>query len=205
MDAETGRLKMLSTAGLIARFYEGCPLKEIYEMILSHYERLLTILEDPETASEVSVLMGLPANKVRDIAESIIVRLLYNKSKDAYISLGLRHDTSISEAHQRWQRLMKLYHPDRRNGSGMYDDKAKQINEAFAEINKKGKEVLPTVEKRIYTGVTKEREKTDRRAKMNKAPFLSVRYIPIFILGLAVLIALFMLSFCISRVVSTVQ
>src|SRR5208283_4412944 len=136
MDAETSRLKMVSTAGLIARFYEGCRLREIYEMILSHYERLLTILEDPETAAEVSGMMGLPADKIRDITESIIVRLLFNKSNDAFISLGLRHDASISEARHRWQRLMMLYHPDRQNGARMQDDKAKRINEAFGEINK---------------------------------------------------------------------
>ncbi len=205
MDAETSRLKMLSTAGLIARFYEGCRLREIYEMILSHYERLLTILENPGVAADVSGLMGLPADKVRGIVESIIVRLLFNKSNDAFISLGLRHDVSISEARRRWQRLMMLYHPDRQNGAGMHDDKAKRINEAFAEINKKGREVISTGGKNIYTGFAKEREKTDSRAKMNNPPFRHARYIPVFILGLAVLIALFMLSFCISRVVSTVR
>ncbi len=205
MDVETSRLKMLSTAGLIARFYEGCRLREIYEMILSHYERLLAILEAPETAAEVSGLMGLPADKVREITESIIVRLLFNKSNDAFISLGLRHDASLSEAHHRWQRLMMLYHPDRQNGTGMHDDKAKRINEAFAEINKSSKEVISTGETRVYAGITKERGKTGSRAKMNNTTFRRVRYIPIIILGLAVLIALFMLSFCISRVVSTVQ
>ncbi len=204
MDAEANGLKMLSTAGLIARFYEGCPLREIYEMILSHYERLLTILEDPGTAADVSGIMGLPANKVRDLVESIINRLVFNKSEDAFISLGLRHNASISEAHQRWQRLMMLYHPDRQNGSGMHDDKAKRINEAFSEINKKGEKVISTGSKKIYAGVIRERKKSDRRAKVNGAHFLHFRYIPVFILGLTVLTALFMLSFCISRVVSTV-
>lgn len=195
---------MISTAGLIARFYEGCRLREIYEMILSHYEKLLTILEDPETAAEVSGLMGLPVDKVKDATESIIVRLLFNKSDDAFVSLGLRHDASISEAHHRWQRLMMLYHPDRQNGAGMHDDKAKRINEAFAMINKKTKEVISTGEKQLYTGTTKQREKTYSRTKKHKAPFQHARYVPIFILGMAVLIALFMLTFCISRVVSTV-
>jgi hypothetical protein len=99
---------------------------------------------------------------------------------------------------------MMLYHPDRQNGSGMHDDKAKRINEAFAEINKKSREVISTGEKRIYGGAAKEREKTYSRAKRPKATFQHIRHIPIFILGLAVLIALFMLSFCISRVASTV-
>ena len=179
-------------------------MREIYEMILSHYERLLTILEKTETAADVSGLMGLPADKVRDITESIIVRLLFNKSKDAFISLGLRHDVSLSEAHQRWQRLMMIYHPDRQNGGGMHDDRAKRLNEAFAEINKKRKEAVTAWGEKKYTGIIKEREKTDSRAKINNAPFRHVRYVPIFILGLAVLIAFFMLSFCISRVVSTV-
>ena len=201
--AEEKRFGLLATAGLIAGFYTGSSMREIYELIIAHYETLLGILEDSETAAEISKLMSLPVEKTKDITESIIASLLFNKSNDPFISLGLRHNVPLQDARHRWKRLMTLYHPDKHHNSIIYDDKTKRINEAFAEVNKKRQESPLFEERSDNYEIAKQVRKTDGKVKTNKEYFKRLRYVPFFILGLAVLIAVSLLSFCVTKVAST--
>ena len=137
----------MTAAGIIACYYSGCSMQEIHESIITNYEKLLVILEDSVTAHEIAELMSLPVGKIKEITESIVAQLLFNKNQDPFISLGLRHDVSLPEAHQRWKRLIVLYHPDRQKESGMPDDRAKRINEAFAELNIKKRGGIPAERK----------------------------------------------------------
>jgi len=200
-EAQERRIRILSAAGLIAGFYSGSSIRAIYASVVTHYETLLSILEDPETAAEVSRMMGLPVERIKDITEAIIVRLIFNKSNDPFVSLGLKHNVSQQEAHKRWKRLIMLYHPDKQKGPGIQDDKAKRINEAFTKVNKITKEGVPGMEINI-AGIVKGRAKADGRAEINREYFQPARYIPKVILVSVVLLAAFMLSFCAYRVAS---
>jgi len=140
------RMRAISAAGILAGFYEGCSLREIYELTVVNYETILGILEDPKTAAGIAALMDLPVEKTRDIAESLIARMLFNRHSDPFVSLGLKQDVSLQDAHQRWKRLLTLFHPDRHGGSKMHAEKSKRINEAFAHINRKRTVEMPDME-----------------------------------------------------------
>lgn len=201
--AEEKRFGLLATAGLIAGFYTGSSMREIYESIIVHYETLLGILEDSETAAEISRLMSLPVEKTKDITESIISGLLFNKSNDPFVALGLRPNVPLPDAHQRWKRLMTLYHPDKHRNSIIYENKTKRINEAFAEVNKKKQESPISEERSNNAEIMKQVRKKSGKVKMNKEYLKRMRYVPYFILGLAALIAVSLLSFCITKVAGT--
>lgn len=203
VQAMEKKMKLLTAAGIIAGYYSGSSLREIYGQIIANYEKLLGIMEDPETASELAKLMDLPAEQIKEIADSIITRLLFNKSRDPFISLGLRHDSSLPEAHHRWKRLIVLYHPDRQKDSGMPDDRAKRINEAFAELSWKKRDGSGAENNisNIVRGETAGRTvRAEDKAAIRKASFRRAKYIPFVILGLTVMLAISMLAYCISRI-----
>ena len=200
-EAPERRIRLLSAAGLIAGFYSGSSIREIYSSVVTNYETLLSIIEDPDTAAEVSRIMGLPVERIKEITEAIIVRLIFNKSNDPFVSLGLKHSVSQQEAHKRWKRLIMLYHPDKQNGSGIKDDKAKRINEAFTKLNKITKEGVTGLGTNINP-IAPGGKKAEVRTEVNREYLQPARYIPRVILFSVVLLAAFMLSFCAYRVAS---
>lgn len=194
------KMKLLTAAGIIAGYYSGSSIREIYGQIVANYEKLLGILEDPEAASEIAKLMDLPAGQVKEIADSIITRLLFNKTRDPFISLGLRHDSSLPEAHHRWKRLITLYHPDKQKDAGMTDDRAKRINEAFAELSWKKRDGIGAESNTVRREMGVRTARAEDKAAIMKASFRHAKYIPFVILGLTVMLAISMLAYCISRI-----
>ena len=61
---------------------------------------------------------------------------LSNTDKDALDIMELKHDTKWDEIQKKFKTLVKKYHPDKNNGSKKYEEKLKEINQAFEEIKK---------------------------------------------------------------------
>lgn len=127
---------MLCAARLISGFGTRYPSHDIYEMALSCYDLLIDMIEDPGVAGELSTFVHMPSNEIQASAEGIIDRLLFNPKNDPYIALGLQGHVSAEEATRRWKRLIILYHPDRYPNQKKYEERAKKINQAHAEIQR---------------------------------------------------------------------
>lgn len=125
------KLRILATARLIKSGQEGSSLD--YERALRCYDILIEALEDPETSKELSDITGATVEQVREISETIIDSLLFNRERDPFRSLGLPGNTDREALNKRWKRLLRLYHPDRFFNEKEYEEKAKRINEAFNE------------------------------------------------------------------------
>lgn len=125
------KLRILATARLIKSGQEGSSLD--YERALRCYDILIEALEDPETSKELSDITGATVEQVREISETIIDSLLFNRERDPFRSLGLPGNTDREALNKRWKRLLRLYHPDRFFNQKEYEEKAKKINEAFNE------------------------------------------------------------------------
>ena len=138
--AGNANLKVLATATLIRRFHERCNLGEIYDKAIRCYETLIDCIENTETTEEISALLGVPADTIKGDAEAIINILLFNKENDPYLSFGLNRDAPLSDASSRWKSLIVLYHPDKYLNQKIFEEKAKKINEIYAEIQKLIKE-----------------------------------------------------------------
>ena len=89
-------LKVLATATLIRRFHERCSLNEIYDKAIRCYETLIEVIQNPDTARDISALLNIPANTIKNSAEAIINILLFNKENDPYLSFGLNSDARLS-------------------------------------------------------------------------------------------------------------
>lgn len=134
------RLKIFSTASLIKRFNEGCPLDEIYNRGIRCYEVLLDLIENPEVAREISEFIKIPPEKIKIAAVKIVNLLLFNKENNPFLTLGLSNLATDKETKKRWKRLLMLYHPDRLFKQKIYEEMAKKINQAYREIDElKGK------------------------------------------------------------------
>lgn len=125
--------KLLLASGLLCSYERYTP-EELYPKALKCYEILLDILEDARTAGDVAAVLSRPPASVQNSARSVIDLLLFNAKADPSVSLGLARDAGKNETKRRWKRLMVLYHPDRYPDDHAYEDRAKQINEAYEKL-----------------------------------------------------------------------
>lgn len=127
--------KLLLASGLICS-YERNTLDELYHKALKCFDILIDILEDAETARNVSSLVSRPITSVQSSSRAIIDLLLFNKEADPSVSLGLPRNADKTEANRRWKRLMMHYHPDRYPDDNAYEEKAKMINQAYEKLHR---------------------------------------------------------------------
>jgi hypothetical protein len=176
-------LKILATATLIRRFHERCSLGEIYDKAIRCYETLIECIEKTETTEEISVLLDIPAVTIREYAETIINVLLFNKENDPYLSFGLNKDAPLSEVSRRWKSLIVLYHPDKYLNQRIYEEKAKKINELYEEIQNFKKN-------NIYYNTFNNASRVSPRGSSRIFHSMYLKYLPLFIIGTAMIIAI---------------
>jgi hypothetical protein len=126
--------RMLCAARLLSAFDSRYPLNGNYETALSCYELLIETLESPAAAREMSAFVHMPANEIQASAETIIDHLLFNHENNPYVTLGVQRHAPPAEVTRRWKRLITLYHPDKYPNQKKYEERAKKINQAYAEI-----------------------------------------------------------------------
>jgi hypothetical protein len=128
---------MLCAARLLSGFDTRYSLIGSYEMALSCYELLIDTLESPAAASEMSAFAHMPANEIQASAETVIDHLLFNHENNPYVTLGVQRHAPPAEVTKRWKRLITLYHPDKYPNQKKYEERAKKINQAYAEIKRR--------------------------------------------------------------------
>jgi len=185
---------MLSMAGLIQRFNEGCPSAEVYRKGIRYYQVLLDVIENQEFSEKVSELAKMPAGTIRSTALKIVNVLLFNKEKNPFLSLGLPSDAVDDEIKKRWKGLLMLYHPDRAVNRKEHEEIAKKINQAYREIAElKGKSLYREKS-------AKEQRKSVRdsiRLPRISSPIIRIKYLkylPAIILVTIICIAIFTIT-----------
>ncbi len=188
MHIEAGRSAILSAAKSISGFREGRSLREITGDTFEAYETLLDIIGGSHTASRISGILEIPEAGIRSDAQKIIDLLLFNTENDPYTSLGLPGYASPAEVNRRWKSLIVLYHPDKYRNQPGYEERAKRINEAYENIHSAGG-------RRIVTGSRAPATIRKTPVGRSRGPrrirrFRYLKYLPDFILALAVIIAI---------------
>ena len=181
--ADSRHFRILTTATLLRRFHERCPLGEIYEKAIRSYETLIDAIEKPEITEELSSLLDIPAITIKDYAESIIALLLFNKENDPFLSFGLQKDASFSEVNKRWKSLIVLYHPDKLLNQKTTEEKAKKINELYEKIQN-----IRDREDYSISFISDRAINLGKKTHIASARYL--KYVPSIIIVLAVIIAI---------------
>ncbi|MEW6053639.1 MAG: J domain-containing protein [Nitrospirota bacterium] len=133
-----------SAAGLISRFYEGCPVNEIYDKGVRYYDILLHLLENPDAVESLSGLTKIPPEKIRSAALKIIHLLMFNRNQNPYLTLGLPDQATAADVKHRWKRLLLLIHPDRSPSFKGNETMTRRINEAYRNIANLGPNDVPS-------------------------------------------------------------
>lgn len=196
------RLKIFSTASLIKRFNERCPLDEIYNKGIKCYDVLLDLIENPKVAKEISEFIKIPSEKIKIAAIGIVNLLLFNKMNNPFLSLGLSNHATDNETRKRWKRLLMIYHPDRLFSQKTYEEMAKKINQAYREIEElevKNFHYEKVTENHIGKVIKKREKYFSVKTNTNKY-FISIfnhrylKYLPAFILVIVISMAIFTIA-----------
>ena len=182
----TGNRKMtiLATATFIRRFHERCSCGEIYDKAVRCYETLLDTIQYPSAAEELSVLLDMPAVRIKGYAEDIITILLFNQANDPYFSFGLMEGAPLREVTMRWKRLIALYHPDKHLHKEPFEEKAKKINDIRKKIEQIQAQMIHLSSSNNISAMHQ-----SQRIKVSHSNYL--RYLPFVIVAAAIIIAIF--------------
>lgn len=187
------KARMLCAARLISGFGTRYSSNEIYEMALSCYDLLIDMLEDPGVARELSAFVHMPAKEIQASAETIIDHLLFNRENNPSISLGFQGHVSAAEVTRRWKRLIILYHPDKYPNQKKYEERAKKINHAYAEIQR-------LKERGIHYEVVRNIKKTSFPRTDRIHYFRYMKRLPAVIIGAAILMAIISMLLFVSKI-----
>jgi hypothetical protein len=184
---------IFTTASLINKFIEGCPIDEVYKKSTDCFDILLDLIEKPEVGVEISRLIKQPQRNIAMAAQKILNLILFNEKNNPFLSFGLSKNATSEEVKKRWKRLLVIYHPDRMSNQKGYGEIAKKINQVYREIeglkNKipqdYGKEVVAKKEKKII-----EKEEINYPSIRYFYPEY-LKYLPTFIIITAIAVAIF--------------
>ena len=178
------KMRILATATFIRRFHERCPCGEIYDKAVRCYETLLDTIQYPSAAEELSVLLDMPAVRIKGYAEDIITVLLFNQENDPYLSFGLMQGAPLREVNRRWKRLIALYHPDKHLHKEPFEEKAKKINDIRKKIEQIQAQKIHLCSSNNISAMHQ-----PQGIKISKSKHL--RYLPFVIVAAAIIIAIF--------------
>ena len=188
-----GKSSMLCAARLLSGSDIIHSLKGNYETALSCYEILIDTLESPAAAKELASFAHMRPKEIQASAETIIDQLLFNHENNPYVTLGVQRNASSAEVTRKWKRLITLYHPDKYPNQGKYEERAKKINQAYAEIRQMNK-----------GGARYElMRKVKRHSRASNPGYHSrrMRRLPVLIIAAAVIMAIISMLLFITRIV----
>lgn len=108
--------------------------------VVRNFEAFIDLLNDTQEARRFLAQRGIERSYVVENLNRILERTYFNAENDHYLTLGLPHNASAGQIHDRWKSLMVLYHPDRnRDSDGRAVRYASKINEVYSVLKDTGK------------------------------------------------------------------
>jgi DnaJ-domain-containing protein 1 len=102
---------------------------------IRNFDAFIDFLNDTKEAREFLAKRSIERQYVVENLNNILDRVYFNPGNDHYLTLGLRQNATRDQVHNRWKRLMVLYHPDRNRDSGGHSARcASRINEAYSVL-----------------------------------------------------------------------
>lgn len=134
-DKKTDRPNYQKALEFIGEARTGISRERFCMKVVANFDAFIDFLSDGQEARRFLAQRSIERSYVVKNLEDILERTYFNPENDHYLTLGLSHNASGDQIHDRWKRLMFLYHPDRnRDGSGAALKYAAKINEVYSVL-----------------------------------------------------------------------
>ncbi len=108
--------------------------------VVRNFDAFIDLLGDAPGAKSFLAQSSIDRSYVIDNLNKILDRVYFNPENDYYFTLGLPHNVTADQIHDRWKSLMMLYHPDRhRSDGGNWVSCTSKINEVYSVLKDTGK------------------------------------------------------------------
>ena len=108
--------------------------------VVKNFEAFVDLLNDTQEAQRFLAQRSIERRYVVENLDRILEKTHFNPEDDHYLTLGLPHNATGEQIHDRWKSLMVLYHPDRNRDSDRHAVKyASKINEVYSVLKDTGK------------------------------------------------------------------
>jgi len=134
-DSERKRGDYQKALEFIGEARAGISRERFCMKVVANFDAFIDFLSDGQEAQRFLAQRSIERSYVVKSLENILERTHFNPENDHYLTLGLPHDASGDQIHDRWKRLMFLYHPDRnRDHNGTALKYAARINEVYSVL-----------------------------------------------------------------------
>ena len=108
--------------------------------VVRNFDAFIDLLGDAPGAKSFLAQSSIERSYVVDNLNKILDKVYFNPENDYYLTLGLPHNVTADQIHDRWKSLMMLYHPDRHGSGGSNWVKCtSKINEVYSVLKDTGK------------------------------------------------------------------
>ena len=139
-DSGKKRVNYQDALEFIGEVRGGISWERFCMKVVRNFDAFIDLLSDTPEARRFLAQRSIERSYVVENLNKIFERTYFNPENDHYLTLGLSHNATGEQIHDRWKSLMVLYHPDRnRDSDGHADKYASKINEVYSVLKDTGK------------------------------------------------------------------
>ncbi len=151
------KFRLLSVATLLKKIRDGITIEELYRDAERKYDTLIALINDEHGSSDIVNTFGYTIEELKQASLFIFNRLISEGNSNPYMTLCVPQGASLDEIKRRRNKLLQIFHPDRKWTELNDEAKTRKINEAYEaivnnqypgdDVSRKGKFNIP----RSYT------------------------------------------------------
>ena len=133
-NASDIKFQLLSVASLQLKINNGLSLNDLFIDAERKFDTLIGLLSNEFIDETILISDGYSLDDLKKLSHLIFQRLISNSDSDPYMTLCVSRSASVDEIKRRRNRLLHVFHPDRKGNDVSNGITAVKINEAYERI-----------------------------------------------------------------------
>ena len=133
-NASDIKFQLLSVASLQSKINNGLSIDELFNDAERKFDTLIGLLSNEFIDETILISDGYSLDDLKKLSHLIFQRLISNSDTDPYMTLCVSKSASVDEIKRRRNRLLHVFHPDRKGNDVSNGITAVKINEAYEQI-----------------------------------------------------------------------
>ena len=128
------KFQLLSVASLQLKINNGLSTEELFDDAERKFDTLIGLLSNEYDDESIHFTDGYSLDDLKKLSHLVLQRLISNSDTDPFMILCVSKSASMDEVKRRRNRLLHVFHPDRKGNEVSNGSSTIKINEAYEQI-----------------------------------------------------------------------